>query len=280
MKILLTGGTGYVGSHVLDHLLAAGHDVTAVVRSEESAGRLRAGRPLVGDLFDDLWLTNELKEYDAAVHTAAGSDGHDDELDAAIIEAAERSFSGSDKRLLLTGGIWTYGSGDAIVETDPPNPPAITAWRLAGEAAVLAADYHGNVIQPGIVYGYGQGLPTLVVATANDGTSIGDGTQHWATVHVDDLADLYVLVLEQAPPHEAYIAASGVNPTTLELARAVNPDAVAGTAQAAAERLGAPLAEALLLDQQSEAAKAKALGWHPSRPTLVELLEAGYPADR
>jgi nucleoside-diphosphate-sugar epimerase len=280
MKILLTGGTGYIGSHVLDRLLSAGHDVTAVVRSEESAGRLRGGTPLVGDLFDDLWLTGEIKRYDAVVHTAAGSDGHDDELDAAIIEAAERSFAGSDKRLVLTGGVWTYGSGAAIKESDEPRPPAITAWRIPGETAVLAGDYHGNVVQPGIVYGYGQGLPTLAVAAAHDGTSIGDGTQHWTTVHVDDLADLYLLVLEQAPPHEAYVGASGVNPTALELARAANPDASPGTAQAAAERLGGPLAEAFLLDQQTDAAKAKALGWKPTRPTLVELLQAGYPADR
>jgi nucleoside-diphosphate-sugar epimerase len=283
MKILLTGGTGYIGSRVLDRLLGAGHEVTAVVRSEESAARLdRAGgaTPLVGDLFDDLWLTAEIKDYDALVHTAAGSDGNDAEMNAAIIEAAERSFAGSDKRLILTGGIWTYGSGADISETTAPRPPELTAWRLAGEDAVLAGEYHGNVIQPAIVYGYGAGLPGLVVEAAKDGISIGEGSQHWTTVHVDDLADLYLLVLEQAPPHQAYVAASGVNPTTLELARAVRTSAGPGTTASAVQLLGPQLAEALLLDQQADGAKAKALGWRPQRPTLVELLATGYPADR
>jgi nucleoside-diphosphate-sugar epimerase len=99
-------------------------------------------------------------------------------------------------------------------------------------------------------------------------------------VHVDDLADLYLLVLEQAPPHQAYVAASGVNPTTLELARAVRTSAGPGTAESAVQLLGPQLAEALLLDQQADGAKAKALGWRPQRPTLVELLATGYPADR
>jgi nucleoside-diphosphate-sugar epimerase len=280
MKILLTGGTGYIGSRVLARLLDAGHDVTALVRSEESAARLSGGTPLVGDIFDDLWLTAEIKAYDALIHTAAGSDGRDDELDAAVIEAAERSFAGSDKHLILTGGIWTYGSSADIQESAEPQPPAITAWRLAGEGAVLAGDYHGNVIQPAIVYGHGQGLPTLLAAAAQEGTAIGDGSQHWTTVHVDDLADLYLLVLEKAPAHEAYAAASGTSPTMLDLARAVRPDAAPGTAEDAARRFGPALAEALLLDQQAGAAKAKALGWAPSQPTLVELLAAGYPADR
>ncbi|WGL52116.1 NAD(P)H-binding protein [Nocardioides sp. BP30] len=283
MKILLTGGTGYIGSRVLQRLSAAGHDVTAIVRSEESAARLdpaAGAHPLVADLFDDQLLTGVFGDHDAVIHTAAGSDADDEAMNTAVIEAAERAFSGSGKHLILTGGIWTYGSSPTVDEQTPPAPPQVTAWRLAGESAVLAGDYHGNVIQPAIVYGYGTGLPSLVVAAAQNGTSIGEGTQHWTTVHVDDLADLYLLVLEKAPAHEAYVAASGDNPTTLELARAVNAEAGPGTAEAAIEQVGPLLAEALLLDQQADAAKAKALGWRPQRPTLTKLLAAGYPEDR
>ena len=274
MRILLTGGTGYIGSHVLDRLLAAGHDVTAIVRSEESAARLSGGTPLVGDLFDDLWLTGLIKDYDGLIHTAAGADGRDDELDFAVIEAAERSFSGSDKHLIITGGIWTYGTSTHIAEDDEESPPMLTAWRLPGQEATLAGDYHGNVVKPGIVYGYGRGLPTMI-----EPDLIGDGAQHWTTVHVDDLADLYLLVLEQAPPHQAYLAASGDNPTVRELAEARYAEVRASTSDDTRQRYGV-LTDAFLLDQQTDAAKARALGWSPSRPTLVELMAAGYPTDR
>jgi nucleoside-diphosphate-sugar epimerase len=274
MKVLLTGGTGYIGSRVLSRLLAAGHDVTALVRSEESAARLDGGTPLVGDLTDDLWLTGLIKEYDALIHTAAGGDGRDDELDFAVIEAAERSFSGSDSRLIITGGIWTYGSSSNITEDDEEKPPALTAWRLPGQDAVLAGDYHGNIIKPGIVYGYGTGLPTML-----EPDLVGDGRQHWTTVHVDDLADLYVLVLEKAPEHEVYLAASGDNPTVRELAEARFGDVRTSSPEDTRQRYGV-LSEAFLLDQQADAAKAKALGWNPSRPTLLELFASGYPTDR
>ncbi len=77
MKILLTGGTGFIGRAVLGRLIEEGHEVTAVVRSESSATKVaQAGATaLVGDLFDAGWLIDQLRGHDAAIHTAAGSDG-------------------------------------------------------------------------------------------------------------------------------------------------------------------------------------------------------------
>ena len=278
MKILLTGGTGYIGSAVLDRLTTAGHEVTAVVRSDDSRAKVEqtGATGLVGDLFDSTWLREHLVKHDAGIHTAAGSDADDQALNASVVDAAIAAFGGTDRPFLLTGGVWTYGAGADLSEDREPNPVALTAWRVPLERRLLESDVRATVIQPGIVYGHATGIPAML---AGQKSFPGTGEQHWTTVHVDDLADLYVAALE-APGGQAYLGVSGVNPTVRELGDAIGPDVTAQGDQATLDALG-PFGEALLLDQQASGAKARAdLGWSPSRPSLVELLREGYPADR
>ncbi len=272
MRILLTGGTGFIGSAVLSQLVEAGHTVTAVVRSPQSARSVEdAGAvSVVGDLFDREWLGSELSQHDAAIHTAAGSDGRDAELNGAVIDAAIATYGGTDKPFLLTGGIWTYGSSSSITENSTPDAPALTAWRVDAEQRLLDSGVRATVIRPGIVYGHGGGIPAMLVAS---GAVPGTGEQHWTTVHVDDLADLYVRALD-LPGGQGYVAVNGDNPKVADLADAIGAQPEGDTATL--EKLGA-FGEALLLDQQASGQKARAdLGWTPSRPTLVEELKAGY----
>lgn len=280
MKILLTGGTGYIGSSVLDALIAAGHQVTAVVRSQASSLKVtdRGAVGVIGDLFDSQWLAAEMHGHGAAIHTAAGSDDRDEALNDSVITAAINAFAGTDQIFIHTGGIWTYGDNPAISEDHEPQPPAITKWRPASEQRLLASGIKASVIQPGIVYGKGAGIPAMLAAAVADGavSLIGGGDQHWTTVHVDDLADLYVRVLEQAPGGKAYVGVSGDNPTVRELGEALADSVVPETPEATIERLGG-FGEALLLDQQATGTRARQeLGWLPTRPSLVELLRAGY----
>jgi nucleoside-diphosphate-sugar epimerase len=141
---------------------------------------------------------------------------------------------------------------------------------------------------PSIVYGYGKGLPNLIVdAPRGAGTLptlrlIGDGSQHWATVHVDDLAALYVLALEYGVAGATYIGAGGQSPTVRELGEvaAQAADVAGGVAAESvdetASRLGEGLAEALLLDQQARGIRARVdLGWEPNGPALLEELLVG-----
>jgi nucleoside-diphosphate-sugar epimerase len=185
-----------------------------------------------------------------------------------------------------TGGVWAWGDGDSIVETDPTDPPEIVTWRSPIEKRVLEPGIRGSVVAPGIVYGYAAGTPasTIVEAKARGGVRlIGDGDQHWTVVHVDDLAELYVSVLEKAPGGDVYIGSSGENPTVRELGEAYAGvgKVIDETEDETRERLGASVAEALLLDQQAAGTTAKNLfSWQPTQPTLVELLRDGYPADR
>jgi nucleoside-diphosphate-sugar epimerase len=273
MKIMLTGGTGFIGSAVLDHLVGAGHQVTAVVRSQSSSLAVeKAGAvAVIGDLFETRWLASELQHHDAGIHTAAGSDENDAALNDAVIDAAISAFAGTDKPFVHTGGVWVYGSNPAISETSPLAPPAITSWRPAGEQRLLESGVRASVIQPAIVYGHGKGIPAMI----GQGDPLpGTGDQHWTTVHVDDLADLYVRALD-APGGQAYVGAAGDNPTVRELGEAAGDSPTFAGDDATLETMGA-FGEALILDQRADGAKAKSLGWTPSRASLTDQLRAGY----
>jgi len=112
---------------------------------------------------------------------------------------------------------------------------------------------------------------------------IGAGQQHWPTVHVADLADFFRRALESDSARGYYVIGNGVNPTVAELTEAAAaavgaPGAVPGSDDEARARLGDYFAEVLLLDQGTDAAKARAeLSWSPSHPGLVnEFLQGSY----
>jgi nucleoside-diphosphate-sugar epimerase len=281
MNIFLTGGTGYIGSAVLGQLLEAGHSVTALVRSEQSAEKVRGrgATPVVGDLTDLTWLTEQLKAADGAIHTANPGDATAADVDATVATAAVQAFAGTTKPYVHTSGLWIYGSGTGLHEQAPLNPPALTAWRLPAEEIVLASDVLGGVVTPAIVHGYGQGLPTLITQAPRtaDGalTLIGDGSQHWGTVHVEDTAALYLLVLQAGRQVGRVLAVTAGSPTVRELAEATGEAVAPEPVEATRARLGADFADALLLDQQFDNGYALSLGWSPQQPSLVEEIRSG-----
>ncbi len=276
MHVVLTGGTGYIGSAVLRRLREQGHAVTAVVRSDAAADAVRAGgaTPALGDLTDADWFAGVLAGAEGAIHTAdLGGEGDD-----AVLDAVERAFGGSARPYLHTGGVWSWGSGAHLTEESPLAPPALTAWRAAREARVLASDVAAAVIAPAVVFGHGGGIPSGVIAGSRDDdgvvTLVGSGDQHWSSVHVDDLAELYVLALEQGATG-VFIGASGENPTVRQLGEAAGDAVRLETDDETRERLGAGFADALLLDQQVTGNKARTvLGWVPSRRSVLDELRA------
>jgi nucleoside-diphosphate-sugar epimerase len=292
MSILLTGATGFIGSSVLPLLLDEGHSVTALVRDETKAATVTAAgaTAIIGDATDADLVTRAARESDGVIHLASGKD-----VDPVFIEAVLRGLEGSGKPFVHTGGIWSFGSNADIEGDSPLNPPALTAWRGANEARVLSSEgIRGGVVVPSIVYGHGKGLPNVIVdAPRGSGAApalrlIGDGSQHWATVHVDDLAALYVLAFERGDAGVVYIGAGGANPTVHELAQAASRAAgMEGRVEAESvgesqSRLGEGLAEALLLDQESRGSRARIdLGWEPNGVSLLEEIASGSyaPAD-
>ena len=283
MRVLLTGGTGLIGSATLNALLGSGHQVVAAVRSDSSANSVtEAGATaLLGDIVDRDWLGEQLQGVDGAIHLASDNQGPG--MDEAVTDAVLSAFGGTDKPYVHTGGVWVWGNGTDISEDDSQNPPAVTAWRSGPEGKLMDSQVKATVIAPGIVYGPGgEGITSMLKDGPTDDSGalvlIGTGDQHWTTVAVGDLAELYVLALEQSAGHTTYIGANGVNPTVRELGEAiVGPDgAVAeGSPDEAAGRLGAAFAEALLLDQQASGSKARTeLGWEPNARSLAAELTA------
>jgi nucleoside-diphosphate-sugar epimerase len=283
MNISLTGATGFIGSHVLTELQDHGHDVTALVRDDAKAEAVAArnARAVVVDLYDRSAVAGLLRGADAAIHTASPGDATSADLDAAVADAAIDAFAGTGKPYLHISGIWIYGSNSDITDESPVDPPAMVAWKEPIEGRVLdAGDMRGVVIVAGAVYGEGGGgVPGLLLGSPRDDAGnlimLGTGRQHWPTVHVVDLADLFRRVLADDSARGRYVIADGLNPNVAELTEAAAvavgaPGAVPGSDDEARARLGEYFAEVLLLDQSSHASRARAeLDWRPSRPGLV-----------
>src|SRR5206468_2198247 len=155
------------------------------------------------------------------------------------------------------------------------------------ERRVLSAtDMRGVVIVSAVAYGDGAGaVPGVLLGSPRDDAGnlimLGTGQQHWPTVHVADLADVFRRALESGSARGAYVIANGESSTVAELTEAAAvavgaPGAVAGSDDEARTRLGDYFAEVLLLDQSTTAAKARTeLDWYPSHPGLVEEFRHG-----
>jgi nucleoside-diphosphate-sugar epimerase len=289
MKVALTGATGFIGSHVLTELLEHGHEVTALVRDDAQAEIAAAAgaRPAVVDLYDRLAVVSLFSVADGAIHTASPGDATSADLDSAVVDAAIAAFAGTGKPYIHISGLWVYGPNPSISEESPIAAPAMVSWKPPIDRRVLdASDMRGVVIVSGVAYGDGAGgVPGLLLGSPRDDSGnllmLGTGQQHWATVHVVDLADFFRRVLEDDSARGSYVIGDGVNPTVAELTEAAAvaagaPGAVPGSDDEARARLGDYFAEVLLLDQGTEAAKARArLGWSPSHQGLVEEFRNG-----
>ena len=289
MKVVLTGATGFIGSHVLADLAKHGHEVTALVRDDAQADTVaaRGATPVVADLYDRSAVARLLGNADGAIHTASPGDATSANLDSAVVDAVIDAFAGTGKPYLQISGLWIYGANPAITEAAPFNAPALVSWKEPIERRVLGAtDMRGAVIVSAVAYGDGGGgIPGLFLGSPRDETGnlimLGTGQQHWSTVHVADLADFFRRVLEDESARGRYVIGNGVNSTVAELTQAAAvaagaPGAVPGSDDEARARLGDYFAEVLLLDQGTDAARAPAeLGWHPSHPSLSDEFRHG-----
>ncbi|HEX8494307.1 MAG TPA: SDR family oxidoreductase [Pyrinomonadaceae bacterium] len=291
MKVLLTGATGYIGSVVAERLLAAGHEVIGLARSDEAARKLEASgvRPLRGDLQDSEVLTRAARVADGVIHTASTGDANAPQADAQAVAVILDALEGTSKPFIYTSGVWVMGNtNDRVADEETPlDPTPLVAWRPAIEQRVLAASERGVrsiVLRPAMVYGRGGGsVGEMIQSGRQKGVVrfVGTGENRWSLIHVEDLADLYVKALEKAPPATLLMVAAGPSMTVLEIAEAaaraadVDGHIESWPIEQARERLG-PYADALVLDQQVSAEKAmRLLDWTPRAPSLLEELSQG-----
>jgi nucleoside-diphosphate-sugar epimerase len=285
MKVLITGGSGYLGRAIVRALQAQGHQVVALVRSDDAARRVESigAVPVRGGLTDAELLGRTAEDADAAIHLA-----HDYGPDTAAVDlaAATAIQDGLGARPYVhTGGVWVYGNTDRMVdETAPQSPPPVTAWRADNEKQVLARATEGGhpvLVMPGVVYGHGGGLVEQFLgkpARAGSAHYIGSGENRWAMVHVDDIAQLYVASLS-APAGSIYAGVDDTqSPTMRQVAEAVSiaagqPGTASSITMGQARHEFGPLADAFALDQRLSSARAhRELNWAPAdRDILGEL---------
>ena len=293
MRIFLTGATGYIGSAVAERLQAAGHQLTALARSEASAAKLEAAgiQPVRGDFSDPKSVGQAARAADGVISLATT---YDPSIDGPAIDAILEALAGSNKPFIYTSGIWSHGDtgGKVVDETSPANPAELVRWRQDVEQRVLDGAKRGIrslVIRPAIVYGRGAGMVAGFVESARkEGAAryVGTGKNRWPLVHVDDLADLYLLALEKAPPGTLLLGVSGPSTPVSEIAAAASRGAGAGGRTVATpldearKQMGA-YADALALDQQASGRRAQdLLGWKARRPDVLEELERGSYASK
>jgi len=287
MKVFVTGGTGYIGSAVALRLKKAGHDVQALVRNKEKASALQAaGVKLVqGDLGNPAGYSAAAYGAQAIVQCASDPGPQSVELDRKSIQNARELLHGRvGATLIYTSGVWVIGdtAGALVDETRPANPAKLVAWRPAHEQLALALAKEGIravVVRPGIVYGGARGgIPASFFGTAlKQGAAqiVGEGANHWPLVHVDDLAELYVRLVERGPAGSVFHGTDASTRTAREIAEAASRAAgkdgkVAVLPLDKARATMGPFADALALDQKVSSEKARnELDWRPRHEDFV-----------
>lgn len=294
MKVFITGASGYIGGSVAAHLVAAGHEVSGLARTEETAAALaKTGiAPVRGTLDDATALADAARAADAVVDAANAT--HRGAAEALLAELA-----GSGKAFIHTSGssiVGTRAAGEfrpEIFDEDTPFTPSPTrADRVALDNDIRAANgVRSVVIAPSLIYGCGHGLnpdsmqvPWLIALARKNGiaTHIGSGENRWVNVHIDDLVTLYALALEKAPAGSFYFAENGEN-SMREVCEAINRmlgfsgGTQAMTVDEAAAVWGeGPANDTMGSNSRVRAKRARAeLGWRPQAVSLIEEIEHG-----
>jgi len=289
MKVFLTGGSGYIGSTVALRLKKAGHDVLALVRSEAKGAKLKeAGIKLaVGDLANPAGYAGGAWGRAAIVSLAQDYSPNGSELDRKTIQSSRDLLRGQvGATFIYTSGCWVNGSTKSVAdETSPLKPAAMVAWRPAHEQLALDMAKDGIravVVRPGIVYGGKGGVSGMLFGSAVKGGAaqmVGDGANHWPMVHVDDLAELYVRLVERAPAGSIYNATDASQHTQKEIAEAASKAAGKEGKVQAQPPDGSPFQEALALDQRLSSEKARNdLDWRPRHESFTNEADALFKA--
>lgn len=266
MKVFVTGATGYIGRAVAEALRRRGHRVAGLTRSAAKAPGLEAREieAVVGNMRDYRTWRRAAKDADVLVHCAVEYGPQYEALDRATVDA----FVDLGGRILYTSGVWQYGpcGKRPVRETAAYDGAPLLPWRSEHEQLVLKAK--GIVIRPGCVYGGSGGLTGMWFKMTAPAI-VGDGSNRWAMVHLDDLGGLYALAAESAVKGELFNATDGSHETVREMAAAASRAAggrggVKALTLAQAQKVYGGLAHGLALDQLVDSSKAgKILGWKP-----------------
>lgn len=294
MNVFIIGATGYIGGSIAAKLVAGGHRVSGLTRTNEGAAKLRAAgiEPVAGQMIDGHILREAAAHADAVIN-AANSD------DANVVESLLPSLHGTGKTFMQTSGSSAIGDravGEAservFHEDSVFEPMPERAGRVAIDRMVLASAHRGVrsiVIRPSLIYGIGTGVhrdsvqvPKMIALAKKFGAPrhVGRGLNIWSHVHIDDVVDLYLLALEHAAAGSLFYIENGecsMKTITEAIGRVQGdrPPQDWPIAEAFAE-LGAGAYTTYGSNSRVRADKARGmLGWKPHGPALIDEIERG-----
>jgi nucleoside-diphosphate-sugar epimerase len=289
MRVFVTGATGFVGSHVVKELIAGGHKVLGLARSDAGARTLAAvGADVERGALEDLEsLKTGAAASDAVIHLGFNHDYskfiENCKIDKIAIEALGSVLAGSDRPLMVTTGLAGLAEPGQLATEDSVVPPDFPLPRVSEQVtlALLSKGVRALVIRlPQVHNTLKQGLITLAIAVAREkGVSAyaGDGTSRWAAAHVSDVARLYRLALEKNEAGAKYHAVAEEGVRWRDIAETVGQGLKVPVVSITPEEAPAHFgwwgrwaSDGLLA---SSAITRKKLGWIPNGPGLIPDLE-------
>jgi nucleoside-diphosphate-sugar epimerase len=293
MRILVTGASGWIGSASVKELIAAGHHVLGLARTDEAAAKVQhLGAEVVRGKLDDLaGLRAAAARAEGVVHLGYNHDfsqmGAAAETDRAAIEAFAQALAGSGGPLLIASGTLGLATGGVGTERDAANPAAHP--RVANATYTLSLAERGvraivtrfapTVHGSGGDHGF---VATLAQIARKKGVSgyIGDGLNRWPAVHRLDAGKLVQLAIDGAPAGAVLHAVAEEGIATRDIAGAIgkflNLPVATVPADRATEHFGwLGMFFGADVPASSELTR-KLLGWEPKRPTLLDDIAAGH----
>jgi nucleoside-diphosphate-sugar epimerase len=297
MRIFVTGASGWIGTAVVEELLAADHEVIGLARSDTAAQAVTAAGATVrrGDIGDLDVLRAAATDSDGVVHLAfrhdiafSGDFQGAVDSDLAAIETLGEALAGTDRPLAIASGLMNLKPGAVATEQDWAAPEAGPAGRGGNERAALAFATRGvrvmSVRFAPTVHGAGDyGFLAMIVAAdraAGLAAYIGDGSNRWPAVHRSDAARLVRLAVENAPAGSVLHAVGEQGVALRDVAEAIGAGLSLPVTSVTPEQSTAHfgfLAGFMATDMPaSSAATQDLLGWKPTGPGLLADLDQGH----
>lgn len=293
MRVFVTGASGWIGSAVTDELLAHGHKVVGLARSDEAAAAVEArGATAHRGSLDDLdSLAAGAAAADGVVHLAFNHDFSDyagaGRTEHAAVQRMLETIEGGNRPFLIASGLASGVSGRPVTEDD--KSPFRGADSMRGGSENLALDYTGRGVRAvalrfaASVHGMGDhGFVARLTEVAKEhGASgyVGDGSTRWPAVHRADAARMVRLALDKAPAGARLHAVAEEGLRTRDIAAAIGDHLGLPTVSVAPEDSEAHfgwIGRFFGLDIVASSARTRELlGWEPTGPTLFEDIAAG-----
>lgn len=308
MRVFVTGGTGHSGSYIIPELIAAGHEVTGLVRSDTAAAALSALGAKIrrGDLQDLDGLKEAAADSDGVIHVAHRQDllpsGGMVAVAAAelpVMLAYGEALAGTGKPLVAAGSIGSPGNGKYLgrpgTEEDPALPVGdehkgtLRARNVVESAVVGLAEQKvrssvvriANIMHSTTDRGF---LPMLIALAKEKGFAgyPGDGANRWNAVHARDAASLFRLALEKGPAGSYWHAVEDGGVPFREIAEAIGRHLGLPAVSVPLDELILPAHFGFLTNvvtqsyPTSNLITRRTLGWEPAQPRLLADLDNGH----